>query len=279
MCTVRLPRWAAGLLIPALTVTAVLAAAPEGAAAASNGTGCAGYSASGGWWVQCQAAGHAPAAASGGGHQVCTWSPDVKGYYPGFTANAPKAPPGYTYLIEICGKTYGLPQLVATGGAVTAAALAQQAYRELRPPLPGPQTAPPRGRDGLVGLPEWFWVPRRQWVPLHREVTAGGVWAEVTATPARLVFSPGSGQAPLACAGPGTAFIRSQPASGQHSNCTYTYTQSSAGLPGRAYAAAVTITWTATWAGSGGSGGTLPPLTRTTMFRVPVAEAQSLNGA
>jgi hypothetical protein len=268
-------------LICALLAAAALLAQPAQPALAASG--CTGYRAGSGWWVQCHStpAGQPPAATGGGGGQpVCTWSSDLKGYFPGFTQNAPPPPTGYIYLIQICGKTYGLPQLVATGGAaVTPAALAQQAYKELRPPVPAARTAPPRGSHGLVGLPEWFWVPRAQWAPQTREVTAGGQWARVTATPSTLAFSPGAALAAVTCPGPGTAYDKALPAAGQATSCTYTYVHSSAQLPGGAYTASVSITWTAAWVGSGGTGGTLAPITRTTTFRLPVAEAQALVGS
>jgi hypothetical protein len=38
----------------------------------------------------------------------------------------------------------------------------------------------------------------------------------------------------------------------------------------------VTVTWTASWQGSGGAGGALPALARTTTFGLPVGEAQAL---
>ena len=38
----------------------------------------------------------------------------------------------------------------------------------------------------------------------------------------------------------------------------------------------MTVTWTAAWRGTGGAGGALPPLGRTTTFALGVAEAQAL---
>jgi hypothetical protein len=208
---------------------------------------------------------------------VCTWQSDVNGFWPGFTGNAPAPPRGEIYMVEVCGIQFYLPQLVRAGGALSPAVLARQAYAGLRPPSPVPMTAPPRGSDGLAGLPEWVWVPAGQWQPLARTVRAGRVWATVTAVPFRLTFSPGGGAAPVSCAGPGTPYDPGLPASAQHPGCSYTYTQSSAGQPGHAYRASITLTWAATWAGAGGAGGAFPVLARTTVFPLPVAEAQALN--
>ena len=63
-------------------------------------------------------------------------------------------------------------------------------------------------------------------------MAVGPLWAMVTATPHSLTFSPGGRLAAVTCTGPGTAYNPRQPAAAQHSPCTYTYTQSSDGLPG-----------------------------------------------
>lgn len=209
---------------------------------------------------------------------MCTWHSNVDSYWPGFTQNAPPPPPGYVYLVETCGYQFFLPVLVQNeqSGPPSAAALAQSAFRKLVPPLPAPATAPPRGQDGLVGLPEWFWVPASQWQIQKTQVSVGGVWAKIKATPVRLIFNPGGGLPAVSCPGPGTPYNASEPAAVQHSDCTYTYTHSSKGQPGNAYTASVTVVWTATWSGSGNSGGTLPSRTRTVSFALPVAEGQAL---
>ena len=136
-------------------------------------------------------------------------------------------------------------------------------------------TARPRGTDALVGLPEWFWIAPAQWHPVTATVSAGGVWAQVTARPAGLEIRPGDGTG-MTCPGPGTAYNPRLPAQAQHSTCAWTYDQPSDGLPGNRYQVSVTVTWTAAWQGSGGAGGALPPLGRTTTFALGVAEGQAL---
>jgi hypothetical protein len=202
----------------------------------------------------------------------------VNQFWPGTARFLPHPGPHQVYLVEVCGKTFSTPRLITNGGRLTPAALAQQQWQQLAPPALNAATAPPRGSDGLVGLPEWFWVPRGQWQPITSPIAqAGAVWAQVTATPSRLVFTPGAGLSPVSCAGPGTRYKPHLPAPAQHTACSYTYTQSSDGLPGGVYAASVSITWTATWRGSGGTGGVLPAKTSTTQIPLPVAEAQALN--
>jgi hypothetical protein len=160
---------------------------------------------------------------------------------------------------------------------ITPQQLLQWALADLSVPVPAPHTAPPRGHAGLVGLPEWVWLPASQWQPVSAEVSVGPVWAKVTAVPAHLTISPGGGLPDTSCAGPGTAYDRRLPASAQHTDCSYTYTQSSDLQPGHAYQTSVTVTWTATWTGSGGAGGAVnPPLHETTGFPVRVAEGQAL---
>ena len=154
----------------------------------------------------------------------------------------------------------------ATGApTVTPRELLVVAYAELDVPYLWLATAPPRGTDGLVGQPERFWVPSGEWHALSVTVTAGPVWATATAAPVSLTFQPGAGLSPVTCTGPGAAYDRSMPAAQQHTNCSYMYQQSSAGLPGNAYRASVTVTWRITWTGSGGAGGMLNP-----GFAVPV---------
>jgi hypothetical protein len=162
----------------------------------------------------------------------------------------------------------------STAPQISPAQLAQQAWRRLPIPAPEVATAPPRGSDGLVGLPQWFWVTN--WDSHSDRVQVGGAWAAVTARPTGLTVDPGAGQRPLTCAGPGTAYDRQRSARSQRSGCSYTYNRSSAGLPNEAYTVTVTVTWGGTWVGSGGAGGTLPALSRSTTFPLRVAEGQAV---
>ena len=163
----------------------------------------------------------------------------------------------------------------AAAPAVTPQQLLAWAQDDLALPLPQVLTARPRAAGALVGLPEWFWVAPAQWHPVTATVAAGGAWAQVTARPARLEVRPGDSGG-LSCPGPGTAYDPRLPAAAQHSTCTWTYSQPSDGLPGNRYQVSVTVTWTASWLGSGGAGGALPPLARTTTFGLAAGEAQSL---
>jgi hypothetical protein len=167
---------------------------------------------------------------------------------------------------------------IKTGApAISPVELLRIAIGELSVPTLTAQTAPPMGKNGLVGLPEWFWVPKSQWRGVSITVSAGPVWADASAAPTALTFAPGGGQADTSCAGPGAEFNRSKSASAQQTACSYTYQQPSAGQPGNAYQAALVVTWTISWTGSGGVGGTITTgYTTGTAFPLRVAQAEAL---
>lgn len=186
-------------------------------------------------------------------------------------------PHGNTYL-ECTGGQPGGPDAAFEGvvpgdpaPAITPEMLLEQALRHLKPPLPQVKTAPPRGRNGLVGLAHFYWMERSQWRPITSRAQAGAVYAEVTATPTNLVIAPGTGQSTVTCQGPGVPYQKDRKGS-----CAHTYTRSSAGLANASYQATVSVVWSATWVGSGGAGGPLAPLTVSTSFPVRIAEGQAL---
>jgi hypothetical protein len=278
-----------GALVLAAGALVIAAAGPG--ALASGRNGCTVVYINGGWVLACQGGGGKPGgpgtAAGGGGHSrdVCT----LKALPAGYPVPS-RAPKGKKWMWEVC-RDYvnghlvpGTAALVLVPrGATTASPgitpqqLLQQALADLRVPELTPATAPPRGDDGLVGLPEWFWIPRSEWHTAAATVSVGPVWATATAVPTRLTFRPGGGLRGTSCAGPGVAYNRQLPAAGQHTSCSYTYRQSSAPQPGAAYRASVTVTWTVTWAGSGGAGGVLNAgLQVTAPLVLRIAEGQAL---
>jgi hypothetical protein len=161
--------------------------------------------------------------------------------------------------------------------AVTPQQLLQRALSELEIPALQPHTAPPLGRDGLVGLPEWFWVAASAWHQLSVTVRAGPVWATAMAMPELLTFQPGGGLSAVSCAGPGEPYDQALSAAGQHTRCSYTYEQPSASQPGHVYQAAVGVNWRIWWTGSGGTGGLLnPALSIPVAIALPVAQGEAL---
>lgn len=164
---------------------------------------------------------------------------------------------------------------------VSAGALAQSAVNRLQ--LPQPQAGRSPVGQALVGLPTWFWIDPAQWRGLQQRTVAGPVWAEVVATPVSATWDPGDGSPLLSCAGPGTPYDRNRPEAGQSTDCAYTYPRSSAQQPqtgpsvnDRFFTVTVATTWQVSWTGSGGSGGTLPVLTRSHSFPLAVAQRQTV---
>jgi hypothetical protein len=278
------------LLTAAATATALLASArPASAVLAAPGNfaapgGCHAVRTPTGWKVVCSSGGSSPGQPPGGGGKggggggQCTLSALPPGY-----PVPSRAPAGEKWMWMSCQtvEQAGLV-LVATGSTtrnpgVTPQQLEQFALADLHVPAPAPQTAPPRGDRGLVGLPEWIWMPPGNWHPVTARVSVGPVWAEVTATPVAIAVSPGGGLPGVTCHGPGTAYDPGRAAGEQHTSCSVTYPQSSDLQPGHQFQASVTVTWTAAWTGSGGTGGAItPPLRETTTFGVRVAEGQAV---
>jgi hypothetical protein len=289
----RLPAMAAVLLAAALAAPAVLNPAPAYPAAAATtsaaaqsqaGGGCFVHPIPGGYQLVCGNTSGTPGGpGTGGGSSTsrCSLVPLSKAQVT-FLGLPWPAPKGTTWEVMTCPGPQPFTRVVqvsnATGApAVTPQQLAQIAIAELIIPVLQPLTAPPRGRDGLVGLPEWFWIPRAAWGPVSRTVMVGPVWARATAEPVSIVFHPGGGHAGISCRGPGTAYDPVLPLGAQHTDCSYTYRQPSAGQPGNVYAAAVTVLWNVFWVGSGNTGGPVAngrPVN--TPLTLPVAAGEAL---
>ena len=277
----------AGLLSAALLSAALLAgvvvSAPGVAHAAPAGSGnCYPVNFT---WICVYNGGGGGGSGSGGGSGTvtCTYAKAP----PGVLERTGTGPPatGYQWDIMTCpGSSPGsiggqLVQVNIKSGtpAVSPFDLLKIAIGELSVPTLAAATAPPRGKDGLVGLPEWFWVPRGQWHAVSVTVNAGPVWATATAAPTSLSYVPGGGMGSVSCAGPGTGFNRTRPAAQQHTGCSYTYTQASKGQPGNAFQAGLFVTWKVSWTGSGGAGGVITTgYTTGNAFAVRVAQAEAL---
>jgi hypothetical protein len=167
-------------------------------------------------------------------------------------------------------------------GGVDPGVLAQQALASLT--IPAPTTGRyPAGRlqDGrpytAVNAYTWYWTDPGTYRALTARADAGGVWAQVTVTPTGLTFTPGDGEAAMACAGPGTAWTASfgvWAASPTH--CDYRYRHSSIHQPNQTVTATYGIRWQVTWTSSTGQVGTLAGLTTTATATFAVAELESV---
>jgi hypothetical protein len=267
---------AGGLLVPAVLGPATAASA----AAGSSSGGCSYQLINGAYQFVCthtSSTGGAPGTGGGsGGKSACTLTP-LSQQQVSFLGLQWPPPKNHAWDAITCpgNQAFGGVILVdvATGvPPVTPAELAQIAIGDLVIPELQPHTAPPLHDDGLVGLPEWFWIPAGWGAQKTRRITAGPVWAQAIAVPTKIIFNPGGGLAGVTCQGPGTVYHSSVPLSAQHTDCSYTYDQPSTGQPGNAYAASVTVLWNVTWVGSGGAGGTVA-IGRAVSTPVPVTVA------
>ena len=172
----------------------------------------------------------------------------------------------------------------AGGGAAAVvfaspAELARQAYARLTPPAGVPDYNP-RHRAGLpdgtvVGFSTWLWLDGQSLTAKSVTAAAGPNRATVTARPSVVSFDPGDGSPAVVCAGGGRAYDPSKPDA--VSDCVHRYLRSSGAAPDGVFVLTARVTWTATWAGSGGTGGVLPALTVAAATPVRVDELQAVN--
>jgi hypothetical protein len=278
---------AAAFVVPALASPADAAPAVADASAAPQapGDGCHFQLVNGVYQFVCTAnigsPGSPGSGGKGGGKSPCTLTPvsQAQAQFLGLQWPAPK---GHTWETITCTGTqpFGGVTLVdnATGVPnVTPQQLSIIALADLKIPDLQVMTAPPPDHDGLVGLPEWFWI-QSGWQTIHTPpITAGPVWAQAFARPTKIVFNPGDGQASKACRGPGPQYQATKPASAQHTDCSFTYSQPSTGQPNNMFAASVTVLWDVWWIGSGNSGAPVAnnrPVV--TAIPLPVAAGEAL---
>ncbi len=157
--------------------------------------------------------------------------------------------------------------------------LAEQAAQQTPLPLPAVRMVPAPPVRPLVNLPMLLWIDPAQWAPQTASASAGGVTSMVTATPRRVLWNMGNGDA-VSCDGPGVAFVAGVPYEQQlqGSDCQYTYGRSSANQPGEAYRVTTRLEFDVTWEAVGApGGGDLGPAGRSTTTAVQVGEIQTLN--
>ena len=153
-------------------------------------------------------------------------------------------------------------------------ALGQEAVSRLRLPAPAIRTNPDSASGVLVQVPVWLWVDGSTWGVRRATASVPGMSVTATATPIRVVWSPGDGSPDVVCEGPGTQW-RAGTDPRTASSCGHTYLSSSAGAPGSRFTLRATVTWSVTWAG-GGQSGSVPPLTTTSSVALPVAQSQAI---
>lgn len=131
----------------------------------------------------------------------------------------------------------------------------------------------------VVKVPTWFWVPRSMWRPISVSATiptpSGPVVVTTTATPTRLIFTPGDGSSDVSCGGPGTAPSRGSRDS-EATSCSFIYRHSSISRHGGAFHATVTIRWKVRWRTNFGTSGRLPDVHTSASSEVVVREIQAI---
>ena len=141
------------------------------------------------------------------------------------------------------------------------------------------RTAPDAGHM-VVNVGTWFWVPRTIWKPFsvtaYITTSIGVITVTTTATPTNVIYSPGDGNDPVSCKGPGTPWSRSNGDSDK-SSCMYTYRRASHTRPSGVYKTNMAIEWKISWKSNLGIGGPLPSIRTGVNSNVRVLEMQALS--
>jgi len=135
-----------------------------------------------------------------------------------------------------------------TSPPVAPEVLRAAAAARISPAVPSVESNPPfnePGRFGIVNFPTWFWI-NDPWETIGPESeTSGFVTVEVSATPRKVTWKAGDGSELVVCDGPGIPWAAGLPEDA--SDCTHTFTSSSADLPGQQYALSATVEWYFEW--------------------------------
>lgn len=159
--------------------------------------------------------------------------------------------------------------------------LATHASNEVVDNLPSPLVGlAPSAQKMVVNVGTWFWVSRAVWKPVsataYLVTPEGVVWVRTTATPTRLVYSPGDGSGNVStCVGPGRRW-RTSFGDRLASPCMYTYAHASDGMSRRRFSARIGIEWRVSWKSNFGIRGVLPSVRTSTPISVRVHEIQAL---
>ena len=131
----------------------------------------------------------------------------------------------------------------------------------------------------VVTVGTWFWVPRQLWRPVSVTAwimtTFGPVSVTTTARPHLLVYSPGDGNEPVRCAGPGRPWTP-RLSDTAVSPCMYTYRSASHTRRTGTYRARASIEWKVSFRSNLGISGPLPSIRTSLPLTARVNELQVL---
>lgn len=158
------------------------------------------------------------------------------------------------------------------GELVDPEALALEALESVTIPDPTIGMSPPAG-SLVVQVPTWLWLSGDWWRAYEATATAGRVSATVTAEPVETSWSMGDGST-VTCSGPGVAWTPGAPEDA--TDCSHTYTSTSADAPGGTFGLTVTVSLEVGWSSNSGAGGTFDSISRTAGQAVRVGEIQAV---
>ena len=191
--------------------------------------------------------------------------------------------PDVRYVFRVC--RTGTVDLVATYrvgdpiAPVLVDALSAAAYDQLQVPVLRPSSAP-QGDEAaplVVQLPTWLWLDAASWRPVSAEAAVPGARVVAVASPVEARWEPWPGSVVL-CAGPGVAYDFSRSDEVQATDCSFTYTSTTATTPSHEVVLRTTVSWAVTWVCEPACGsGSLPAFEITASRPVRVAEVQALN--
>lgn len=127
-------------------------------------------------------------------------------------------------------------------------------------------------RPTVVNFETWLWTTDA-WEVKYESESAGFILVEVFARPDNIVWRFGDGGETV-CFGPGTPWSEAAHAAG--TECSHTFTSSTAGQPGSATAGTATLTWVFSWAINGADQGDFGVFEATTPFSIQVGEIQAV---
>lgn len=185
----------------------------------------------------------------------------------------------------ICNDSSGNIVSVTTGTPPTAPSpndLARQAFDYQSLPLPGIVLNPPNNRMQIVNLETWLGVSAADWRNVTAQVSQAGITVTTTATPTAVAWTTGDG-GQVVCQGPGVVYDASKPSGPQHTDCSHTYSKTSADQPSGTFTITASVNWHVTWTATGVAAGVpangdLGVVQRASTTTLRVGEIQALNG-